>query len=300
MTTSSTLVIVADWSAAQGRKPKPQEDRCWLAWGTQDQTIRSEPLYQPTRLEAEATIRNLLIEHADKTCLIGFDFAIGYPVSDTGSPVLPVGTELCAFIASQISDDPSGVNNRFEIAAALNQHIVRQTGQQAGPFWGRPRELRIPDLPERRPTSHTGIGQFRACERASQRVTKSRPQSAWKLSGVGCVGSQALMGLPTIHRLLTDPALQSRSHLWPFEPVPDVANPITIAEIYPSMFAERSPVYWFKDARQVIDTRDAILEILATGNDPVPPIDHPKAKLEGWILGVPCSGENMDDADREP
>lgn len=282
------LVIIADWSAAQGRKPRPQEDRCWLAWGGLGASTRSEPLYAPTRLEAEQKIRGLLAEHRHARCLIGFDFAIGYPLSDERKPVLPVGAELCALIASHIHDDPSGNNNRFEVADLLNQQIAAANGYDHGPFWGRPRELKLPHLPERRPTGNTGLAQFRACERAAQRVTRSRPQSAWKLSGIGSVGSQALMGLPTVHRLLNDPVLQGRPHLWPFDPPPDRADAITIAEIYPSLFEERSPEYWYKDARQVVDARDAILDLVAQGIDPVPPIEHPSAKREGWILGVPA------------
>jgi precorrin-8X/cobalt-precorrin-8 methylmutase len=281
------LVIIADWSAAQGRKPTPQEDRCWLAWGGEDPESRSVPTYYPTRLEAERAITALLLEHPQASCLIGFDFAIGYAVGTNGQSVLPTGRDLCALLAQHITDDPSGVNNRFEVAAQLNELICQSTGQPHGPYWGCPRELRLPTLPERRPPGETGVPQFRTCERAAQHVTRSRPQSAWKLLGIGSVGSQSLVGLPAVHRLLTHPQLAARTHLWPFDTAPDAPNRITIAEIYPSLFEERSPTYWFRDARQVIDARDAILSMLTAGENPVPQIRHTSAQQEGWILGIP-------------
>lgn len=283
------IVIVADWSAAQGRKPTPQEDRCWLAWGGQDPQSRSEPTYYPTRLEAERAIASLLLDHPDTSCLIGFDFAIGYALGSNGRSVLPTGRDLCALLAQHISDDASGVNNRFEVAAELNDLICERTGHAHGPYWGCPRELRLAKLPERRPTGETGVPQFRTCERAAQHETRTRPQSAWKLLGIGSVGSQSLVGLPAIHRLLTHPQLSARTHLWPFEPVPDISNAVTIAEIYPSLFPSISPTYWYKDARQVIDARDAILSMLARGENPVPQIRNTNAQHEGWILGVPES-----------
>ena len=289
MAPANNLVIACDWSSAQGRKPRPQEDRCWLAWGGHNPASRSEPCYMPTRLEAEARIGELLTDHPGPA-IVGVDFAIGYPVfaPEGGEPVplLPVGRDLCRMLAERVTDDPSGVNNRFEVADALNREIESRTGF-AGPFWGRPRELTsLRALPERRPDRPTGFSQHRACELVAQRETKSRPQSAWKCSGIGSVGGQSLVGMPMVHRLLTDPALAARARLWPFDEVTDRDDAIMICEIYPSMFPERSPTYWYKDARQVVDTRDAILDGIADGSITLD-VEHPAARVEGWILGVP-------------
>lgn len=276
------LVIAADWSAAVGRKPNPCEDRCWLAWGRAEQlpSERPDPLYCPTRLEAEARIVELIEEHPHERAVVGLDFAIGYPLTETSEPVLPIGRDLCAHVAERITDDASGVNNRFEVGDQLNREIMQVTGREAGPFWGRPKEHSFEHLPMRRPTSPTGVRQFRAAEKHAQTVTKQRPQSPWKLAGIGSVGSQSLVGLATVHRLLE--LFADRAHLWPFEPEPDRADAVTIAEIYPSLFPQHAPPHWYKDARQVVDSRDALLA------EPLNlEVEHERASVEGWILGLP-------------
>ncbi|MEO0629793.1 MAG: hypothetical protein AAFY46_03580, partial [Planctomycetota bacterium] len=250
----------------------------WLAWGTQPD--RSDPEYMPTRLEAIERIKAILAEHPDARALVGLDFAIGYPTADTGEPVLPIGRDLCALIDDLVTDDASGNNNRFHAACELNRRIKQTTGAPHGPFWGRPRTLPIDDLTEKRP-EHTRTNKLRAAEIAARKQTNSKPKSAWQLAGAGSVGGQSLVGLKAVHHLLRD--LGPRTHLWPFDPAPIAPNAVTIAEIYPSLFDEKSPAHWYKDARQVVDTRDAIL-------------DHPNhntlldvpeiAKTEGWILGV--------------
>lgn len=274
------LVIACDWSAAKGRKPEPGEDRCWLAWRSHE-VAAPDPEYMPTRLEAEARVAELLLAHKTARALVGFDFAIGYPQGDNGRPVLPVGRALCAMLAARITDDASGVNNRYEVARDLNAMIREQTGATHGPFWGRPKEMgHLMGLPLGR-EGPTGVPPYRAVEGVARGDGGRRPQSAWKLAGIGSVGSQSLMGLPTIHRLLNDPRLAPRAHLWPFEPAPDRTDAITIAEIYPSLFPQRAPTHWYKDARQVADSRDALWE-MATLDKPT----HERAKSEGWIVGV--------------
>lgn len=281
------LVIVADWSAAQGRKPDPCEDRCWLAWGWSDERPggRSEPVYCPTRLEAEQRINGLLDAARSGTVLIAIDVAIGYPPAETGEPVLPIGRDLVSLIGGMIEDDASGTNNRFEVAAELNRRIRGVTGAEQGPFWGRPRDVRLADVPEKRP-GDTRVRKLRAAEVAARKATRTKPKSAWQLSGAGSVGSQTLMAMPMIDRLLA----RDGAALWPFEQ----PGRTTIAEVYPSMHAPRAPAYWYRDARQVCDTRDALI-----GDPPPTVVGHAhkqteaqteapiEAQSEGWILGVP-------------
>ncbi|MEN0019792.1 MAG: hypothetical protein AAF747_02795 [Planctomycetota bacterium] len=295
MKRSHDIVIACDWSAEKGRKPKPQENRCWLAWGRADESPskRSDPLYMPTREEAEACIAAILRDHADARIFLGFDFAIGYPCSADNTPVLPVGRELCALLAELVTDDATGVNNRFEVGDELNRRVRTITGLDHGPFWARPREYKLHDLPERRPTGETGVPQFRAAEKSAQAHTKTRPQSAFKLAGIGSVGSQSLVGLPAIHRLITDEQLAPRCRLWPFEQDNDRDDQITIAEIYPTLYEERSPTWWYKDARQVVDTRNAIIDAINSGIDPAAAVDHPRASTEGWIIGVPSDAADL-------
>ncbi|MEO0513127.1 MAG: hypothetical protein AAF108_09565 [Planctomycetota bacterium] len=280
-------VIACDWSSEQGRKPTPQENRCWLAWGHAGGE-RSEPEYLPTRLETETRILELLTGPlAGTPTLLGFDFAIGYPLADDDKPVLPVGRELCRMMASMVEDDPSGRNNRFHVAAHLNQIIRQITGADHGPFWGRPKTLGLPDVPMTRPET-TGVRKLREVERAARRLTKTKPKSPWQLAGIGSVGGQSIVGLATVHRVLE--AMGDRGRLWPFEPASERADEITVAEIYPSLYEEKSPAYWFKDARQVVDTRDALLNhedrASLTARPAATGLDEPD---EGWILGIPSS-----------
>ncbi|MEM7621925.1 MAG: hypothetical protein AAF235_01835 [Planctomycetota bacterium] len=280
------LVIIADWSAAQGRKPEPCEDRCWIAWGWSDERPggRSPPVYCPTRLEAEDRIAELIASSGPERVLLGIDVAIGLPLSEVGEPVLPTGRDLLAMLAERITDSASGTNNRFEVAAQLNRDIRSVTGREHGPFWGRPRDLKLTDLEEKRP-SDTGVRKLRSAETAARRTTKTKPKSPWQLTGAGSVGSQALMAAPMLARLLG----RDDTSLWPFER----SGRVTIAEVYPSMFEPRAPSHWYRDARQVCDTRDALLDDVITGSTrrsgdaSISLGMNTDADLEGWILGVP-------------
>jgi len=281
------VVIAVDWSSAQGLSPKPRADRCWLAWASRD-GHRSEPEYLPTRIEAEARLVELVErEHAGARVLIGFDFAMGYPVAESGLAVLPGGRELCKELNSLVSDDSRGRNNRFAAAAALNERIAHSTGMPSGPFWGCPASAACEHLTMKRPES-TGVQRLREIERAFLKVKSggSQPKSAWQLYGVGSVGGQTLVGLKYVHRLLSH--LGDRGHLWPFEPPAARRDAITIAEIYPSMFAEGLPDHPIRDARQVAGTAAALIEDRRTEDW----MNMSKPGGEGWILGVPMGGDD--------
>jgi hypothetical protein len=220
---------------------------------------------------------------------VGFDFAFGYP-AEAG---LPVGRALCARLAAMIRDEPDGSNNRFEVAGLLNREIqATLAGDFEGPFWGhpaghaylhlsrtrpRPFPLRIPDgrLAERRHGSR-GI------------------QSPWKLFTRGAVGSQTLVGLPAVHRLLTDPALAPRARVWPFETAWDRAigeDAIVIAEMWPSLVDCADQPYPIKDACQVaavrdwaLDRPDALARGLARPAGLADEDERIARQAEGWIV----------------
>lgn len=226
-------------------------------------------------------VEALLRDH-DGGALVGFDFPIGYPRAEDGRPVLPEGRALVESIAAQIADRPDATNNRFAVAAALNQQIRRRTGRAHGPFWGVPALQAATDITVKK-TRETGVAEYRPVERLL-RDRGRNIQSAWKLLGVGSVGSQALLGLPAVARVLG--LAGARGRLWPFEPV-DRADAIVVAEIWPTLGDFASSRYasvLVKDARQVLAMRDAVLD------DP----GHLRAQLlappadpTGWILGAP-------------
>jgi hypothetical protein len=263
-------------------------DRCWVAWGRAGES-RPAPRYFRTRLEAEGFIFGLLVGEPG-TALVGFDFALGYP-ADAG---LPAGRALCARLDSLIRDEPAGANNRFEVAGALNREIQAAFGGGFdGPFWGHPAGHEYPHLHPTRPRPFPPrISDGRLVER---RLASRRIQSPWKLFTRGAVGSQTLLGLPAVHRLLTDPALAGRALLWPFETKWDAAvdrDSIVIAELWPSLVDCRDQPYPIKDARQVaavrdwaLDAPDALAQSLARPPDLTHEEERTAREREGWIVG---------------
>lgn len=275
-----TLVVMVDWSASSTRGPKrPSPDRCWLAYAFAGEAAaeRPPPEYFRTRLDCEARVVSLLRSH-DGPALVGFDFPIGYPRTSDGSPVLPEGRALCALLDELVEDGDDGRNNRFEVAAELNRRIRATTGAGEGPFWGHPVKRKYDGLTFRK-TRATGVEEYREVERLL-RARKRNIQSAWKLMGAGAVGSQALLGLGTVHRLLTYPSFGDRTRLWPFEHRAGT-DEITVAEIWPSLADFDCVEHEIKDARQVVALRDELIERL--GRDRAM-LDAKEG--EGWIMGV--------------
>ena len=221
---------------------------------------------------------------------MGFDFAFGYP-ADAG---LPAGRALCARLAALIRDEPDGTNNRFEVAGGLNRDIQAALGGGfEGPFWGHPPGHAYAHLSPTRPQPFPSrIPNGRLVER---RLASRGIQSPWKLFTQGAVGSQTLLGLPAVHRLLTHPGLAARARLWPFEVAWDHAigeDAIVIAEIWPSLVDCTRQPYPIKDQRQVAAVRDwalddatALAAALARPADLTDEEDRLCREREGWILG---------------
>lgn len=278
------LVIAVDWSAAQGRRPTPGPNRCWVAWAAAD-GHRSEPVYAPTRLEAEALVRGIIDRHAGARVWVGVDVSIGYPLANDGSAVLPTGRALVAMLAGMTRDDAAGRNNRFEVAGELNRRIAAITGAADGPFWGRPESAASPGLPARRP-ERTGVRAYREVERRLREGGRARPKSPWQLAGAGSVGGQALTAAPMIHRLITE----AGGRLWPWEDLGPGEPGVLVGEIYPSLWTPGARVDApcsrgaglprCRDAQQVIDTAAALI-----GSGPGVPMAA-EARMEGWIAGV--------------
>jgi precorrin-8X/cobalt-precorrin-8 methylmutase len=220
---------------------------------------------------------------------VGFDFGFGYPV-EAG---LPAGRALCARLAALVRDEPDGGNNRFEVAGALNREIRAARGLDgAGPFWGHPSGHAYPDLSPTRPRPFPdGIPNGRLAER---RYGARGIQSPWKLFTVGAVGSQTLLGLPAVHRLLIEPALAARTRLWPFETDWDrtvADDTIVIAEMWPSLVDCRRQRFRIKDAGQVAAVRDWALDrpdALARGLARPAGLSEAQERVvretEGWIV----------------
>jgi hypothetical protein len=281
------VIAIVDWSAAATPGPaRPCADRCWIAWGTHE--ARPGPAYFRTRAAAIAFLGELLARTRG-AALVGWDFPHGFP---RGSG-LGGGRPAAARLAALIEDAADGANNRFDVAARLNWML----GRAPGPFWGCPAHRASLDLSDRRCSFEgRGFAEWRLADDLLRR-RGTGIQSVWKLYTRGSVGSQTLLGLPAIHRLLADPALAARSRLWPFETGWDRdLSGIVHAELWPSLADHARQPYPIKDARQVAAARDWALDADAAGRlgarfaRPDGLSDAESAAClaeEGWILNAP-------------
>ena len=261
-------VAVVDWSASSALSPaRPSADAIWIGQAGQ------ESRYFRGRAAAEAALLSLIAQEqgAGRRLLIGFDFPFGYPAGFaarlTGEPRAQA---VWAWLAARIEDGPDNRNNRFAVAAAVN----RQMGG-AGPFWGCPAGLNLPGLPAMKSVDYQALGlnERRAVERLVPRA-----QPVWKLCTTGAAGSQALIGLPMIHRLSALPGVA----VWPFAP-PEGAS-VVLAEVYPSLLAQAVAA----DGAPVRDEGQVRLLARALARaDLAPLLTVPEiAREEGWILGA--------------
>ncbi len=266
-------VIVVDWSGRAARSPpRESKDAIWIGLQTEGHAAQ---VYCRSRAEAEVWLRHALAEGGRQ--LVGFDFPMGYP---TGLARRLTGQDnaraLHGWLAGQITDAPDNANNRFEVAASINRQLGNP-GKAWGPFWGCPKARPVPDLPALKTVDYAALGlsEKRLVERENP---PAKP--VWQLLGAGSVGSQALLGIPVVHRL----AHAFDAAVWPFEAPRD----LTLAEVYPSLLSsavslaadpipDRAQVRLLARALFNLSRRDRLSAFLT-----VPPI----AAEEGWILGA--------------
>lgn len=266
-------VAIVDWSATNG--PSPARESADAIWIGTARASGTEARYFRTRAEAEIFLSALVDaeQAAGNRLLVGFDFPLGYPAGFARALTGRADARaLRRWLADRITDDGNR-NNRFAVADAINAI----TGTAGGPFWGRPRGLALPHLPETKPPA------LPFAERRAVETAVPRAQPVWKLFTTGSVGSQALTGLPVIHRLSQRP----RTAVWPFEPVTTART--VLAEVYPSLLGplvrqaggirDRAQVTLLATALLRLSQRNALKPLL------MPP-DLPQIAEEGWILGA--------------
>ena len=272
--------IAVDWSAANA--PRLGANAIWIA-----ETGRSS-CNLPTRHAAMTHLRTRLRAAlaAGERLLVGCDFSFGFPL---GAAERLAGSAdwraLWARLAAAIIDGPDNRSNRFDVASAFNVRL----GQPL--FCGHPVGRSYPALaPRRTPAAYAEIAEKRLAERLTRAA-----QPVWKLMGAGSVGSQTLLGIAHLEALRQDAELGPAIAVWPFETgfTGPFVRPITLCEIYPSMFplaADTEP----RDRAQVeavvagfaaLNRADALGALLA------PPLldsatTNGLLSEEGWIAGV--------------
>ena len=270
-------VIIADWSASSKPATKPAANSIWLGIANVDGV---EVSHFRTRHEAERFLTARLKKNKATSIrtLAGFDFAFGYPAGFathlTGQASAPA---VWSYLAKHLEDKPDNANLRFKLAGEINRRF-----DSPGPFWGCDKEGSVAGLNYNKAVTY-GPG-FLSERRTVENVTKGT-KSVWQLTGAGAVGSQSLVGLPMIHRLVQ----ATGAKVWPLD-LPE--GPLVIAEIYPSMLADAVNIEvgkgWFPDAAQVRLLSLALWRLSRSGRiaDLLAPITSAFAAEEGWILGA--------------
>ena len=294
MTIFQTHVIV-DWSARSSPSPaRPTKDAIW--WAVAKDGVVEEPVYARTRHDAVERIADLIATELDaaRRVLIGFDFPFGYPAGVARHLTGEASAHaLWDWLTARIEDAGDNANNRYQIAQEINR-----TYPGTGPFWGRPQNWRYPDVPTRE-SRRTG----RDAHPPERRIADSQAKGAktvWQLAYAGSVGSQVLLGLPALRRLIDHPFLNGRLAVWPFDTglrVPEA--PAVIAEIYPSLLRnevrERMNDDEIPDAAQVRVNAEAFARLdLESGLSPLfegaASLDAEERRIieteEAWILGL--------------
>ena len=285
--------LVIDWSARSTPSPKtPVADAIYACGFTQAEV--DHPQYFRTRhacFAACITAIDAALARGE-VFFLGFDFSFGYPMGFVPAVTGQADAKsIWHYFKRHVQDGQDNSNNRFAVADQIN---ARLSG--VGPFWGCPANQQFDHLPHKGSARRDhGFGEYRATEIASKTA-----QSSWKLFTTGSVGSQAILGMTYLAKLMD--RYGAAAHFWPFDGgIPSRGPTLVVAEIYPSLFSQPSDadlrrlydteIFQIKDACQVWRTADHLRQMtsdkwqgLHSGYN----ITNPQIQAEGWIVGVPC------------
>ncbi|MEL6414274.1 MAG: hypothetical protein AAFQ15_04965 [Pseudomonadota bacterium] len=294
--------IIVDWSASA--KPVTGSNSIWVGVRARDARLKYKfsSTNPRTRLEARGLIAELaekLIARGDKV-LIGFDFAVGYP-SGTAEAIgldtksAPPWRAMHEHLSAKVTERDDNSNARFALAAGLNYAISKGPH----PFWGAPKKNVVSTLSMKKGDFSSGgsLAEHRICEGWIKANFKAHPKSVWQLLGAGSVGSQAMLGIPTVSYLR---ARIPRSAIWPFETGFQDFSPEALentdcvfAEIYPSTVPVAPKPGEILDETQVkmlserLESLDSAGELARAFGPPDSISDgeiHKITTEEGWIL----------------
>ncbi len=308
--------IMVDWTGGNSRSSN-KANCIWIAYGpATDQTPTCHS--PPSRTEAIAFITDQLTPlfrgNLGRRTLVCFDFAYAFPVGLAQHLPQLIGEEsdlpwrrVWKYLADNVKDDigtkpgrvPTNHSNRFVVANTLNS-LLSPPGT-FGPFWCSDNPNIYPFIPQNKPahpfvsSRNVCINAFRICDICVSCDT------AFRLFGIGSVGSQLIVGIPRLHQLRYADSFRHVSMVWPFETgwaspsgdwLPE-ATRIVHAEIYPSVrdpledtVRDRGQVKamwtWARDTDRagLLQARFAI----STGIQPGSAEDLTIRQEEGWIL----------------
>jgi precorrin-8X/cobalt-precorrin-8 methylmutase len=296
--------VMVDWSASNA--PKRGADSIWVGVLERDRNASGEPQLSnpPTRHQAFLVLVSLLQDFRvrGRSVLVGFDFAFGYPAGFARhlDSQRPCWRGVWEALSARVHDDEDNANNRFQVAANLNEMV---SGAEF-PFWGCPLSARCAHLGARRSDAFAayGFAEYRLTDR-----WRPGPQPVWKLAYPGSVGSQTLLGIPHLQALRHHPGLADAVRIWPFETGAvalhrDPAGPprMILAEVWPSLIGAPPVTCVVKDAGQVaviaryfasLDGAGCLSSLFACPQSLTPEQRRAVENEEGWILGIECGSE---------
>jgi hypothetical protein len=279
--------LIVDWSAS--RVPKTGRDSIWICrLGPDGETVANPP----TRHQARAMLAEMIEAALAKgeRVLAGFDFPFGYPAgfaARLGLDGVP-WRSTWDDIARLVEDREDNRNNRFAVAAALNERV---SGGMF-PFWGRPVRMEHDFLGPKHHRRHDADGLL---EKRLVDTWMVGAQPCWKLIGAGSVGGQVLTGIPVVRALRDDERWAGCARIWPFETgfgVPEDAR-IVFAEVWPSWWKVCLKLGPPNDKAQVrtvarlFAARDRAAELASWFTPAISAAEARQALAEeAWTLGV--------------
>ena len=303
--------VFIDWSAGNGLKPhRPAKDSIWVGEFSPGRNYSRQSYHRSRQLGVQHVAGLLIEQIADgMRVLVGFDFPYGYP-SGTARSLAPssalVGWQTnWSCLAQVVEDGADNVSNRFLAAAELNRMIG---GVSPGPFWGCPAAKRSATLNSTSPGFPYEGGSGPSLARL--RIVEKRlpgTQEVWKLYGVGCVGSQALVGIPCLSSLRGATRLRDYSKVWPFEtgfttdPCPGSGPYVLHAEIWPGvvklqtnnfmntnsrMIRDRAQVRAMCEWASGLDEEGTLAGYFGPPKGLTPGLVSLCVEEEGWVLGA--------------
>ena len=264
---------MVDWSGGNDTGPRPRKDAIWACVARGG--VAESPVYLRNRQAAEDWLTALIEGEltAGRRLMLGLDFPFGYPMgfakAITGSTDPLV---LWDWLEARIDDSPRS-NNRFDIAAEINQRFGG-----TGPFWGNGLGRDIKGLKRTKAAYQNPFADRRGVEALAKGSF-----TCWQLAGAGAVGSQVLMGLPVLARLRR--RFAGKVAVWPFEPL---KTPVALVEIWPSLMRDTVAARMGSE-----DIKDAVqVKVMAEHCAAMPTEQLARhlgvsAPEEGWIFGVP-------------
>lgn len=280
-------VVVVDWSA--NSSPKLGRDSIWIA----EYEVATAALRSANISTRRAAI-DLLVDLATAPgrCLVGVDFSLGFPSGFAEALKLggPPWQRTWELLADMIEDGERNANNRFAVAAELNDRV----SPGPGPFWGCP-----PSHAEERLTTTkvacAPLREWRTVE-AVLRSTGRRPFSSWQLLGAGAVGSQSLLGIASMAELVRHISSRERTvDVWPFTSgLVAPASQTVLVEVWPTLveLPDIAHDVWDSRVRDQVQV-ETLARYLGTADlamlfAPSVPTEAREIieREEGWVLGA--------------